>query len=1158
MKTIFISSTFRDMQQERDALAMDVLPEIAAVAAGYGENVSFVDLRWGVDTSELESEAGARKVLSVCLDEIDKSNPYMIILLGERYGWVPGRELLVNAAGDKGYAVEDDFKSVTALEIEYGALSDTGQLDRCLFYMREPLPLDQMSPEARAAFGPESEKHRQQLIALKQKIAAKTGRPIKTYPVSWDAENECVAGLDAFTEMVLRDLKALLAGEWEEAAQMSPPEREIKDSWHIFDSKSGRFSAMQTVCQDYQQEVLADATRLFVLTGKEGCGKSFFLAEMAADFRARGLRVMPFICGNSEYSASAYALMQQAVYFLGTFLNMNSDTAGISFNDDGDDLAWQDLRSRFSLLAEKYARENEPPLVFIIDGLENLNGENALTFDWLPDILPDNIRFVCSCLDSAALKLPILFAANTLVRQVMPLPEAERPRLINGIAAASHKQLHASVIEKLARLPQADDPLYLAMLIERMLIFNSDDFGEIARRGNDMAAINEYLGQIIDTAPRDVNGLCIAVISEAGARINKVLTDHTLRFLSLSRYGLREQDIRAMLAAEGVAYNALDFARLLKYMRPYLMERIDGRIDFAHQNIRSGIIQAMRQPTYKSDSLAFMRYLQTLPVSDPLRSDDMILHAWRCGDEAALVGQVAALDEKTMPGAWLSAVEQLRIIAAASPEWICCAVEDHAGSPDGQSFIAKLADSIGSHFDYSWKEQDALSIILEPLCRELKRQYKAGRTDLPRLVRLQNKLAAAYKIKGRYDAALKLYEEGAAELMSIPQKSGLEKTWLASCWRELAVINDSQGNSRAMLEKCRQAVEIQEEIVKDSGGINDLKNLATAYELLARAENQTGQLESQLKHALKSIEIRTAVLKQEPGAAAGKNLARACSYAVMALSAQGRYEECARYAEKSVEIREPLARELRTPEMLRELALAYNDLAGVYSELSLFDDAVKPFNAAGPIFEKLLESQDTARCKADMANYCNNFSLYLSRQQKYAEALEWMRKAAQKYKEAADELRTVAAREQYESSLVYIEKLEASLPGKPSDLNPAVTPAQKLMGQAAVAMNTGQKIMNTDPAAARQKFETGIEIALQAIGLDPHHRNRNFLAYGYYILATLLKDEPRYQAQCWKNCSDIWIDLYENAPDKQTRNQYRETYDNAKKLRKMARKLGVK
>ena len=98
MKSIFISSTFRDMQAERDALAQIVLPDVAAEAAKHQEDIDFIDLRWGVDTTELESEEGARKVLSVCLDEIEHARPYMIVLLGERYGWVPEQSLIRQAA----------------------------------------------------------------------------------------------------------------------------------------------------------------------------------------------------------------------------------------------------------------------------------------------------------------------------------------------------------------------------------------------------------------------------------------------------------------------------------------------------------------------------------------------------------------------------------------------------------------------------------------------------------------------------------------------------------------------------------------------------------------------------------------------------------------------------------------------------------------------------------------------------------------------------------------------------------------------------------------------------------------------------------------------------------------------------------------------------
>ena len=89
MKNIFISSTFRDMQAERDLVQEKVLPALRKEAGNYGDTVGVIDLRWGVDTSTLETDEGSAKVLTVCLDEIDRSHPYMLIFLGERYGWIP-------------------------------------------------------------------------------------------------------------------------------------------------------------------------------------------------------------------------------------------------------------------------------------------------------------------------------------------------------------------------------------------------------------------------------------------------------------------------------------------------------------------------------------------------------------------------------------------------------------------------------------------------------------------------------------------------------------------------------------------------------------------------------------------------------------------------------------------------------------------------------------------------------------------------------------------------------------------------------------------------------------------------------------------------------------------------------------------------------------
>lgn len=89
MLSILISSTFNDMQAERDIIHQKVVPRLRRVAAGFGESVRLLDLRWGVNTESMSEETAAQKVLDVCLDEIDRCDGYMVCLLGQRYGWIP-------------------------------------------------------------------------------------------------------------------------------------------------------------------------------------------------------------------------------------------------------------------------------------------------------------------------------------------------------------------------------------------------------------------------------------------------------------------------------------------------------------------------------------------------------------------------------------------------------------------------------------------------------------------------------------------------------------------------------------------------------------------------------------------------------------------------------------------------------------------------------------------------------------------------------------------------------------------------------------------------------------------------------------------------------------------------------------------------------------
>ncbi|HTX22095.1 MAG TPA: DUF4062 domain-containing protein [Candidatus Aquilonibacter sp.] len=83
---VFVSSTFRDMAGERDALMTHAWPELRRFCRERQVELVEVDLRWGI----AEEQSKRKETLKFCLDEIHACRPFFIGLLGERYGWTPG------------------------------------------------------------------------------------------------------------------------------------------------------------------------------------------------------------------------------------------------------------------------------------------------------------------------------------------------------------------------------------------------------------------------------------------------------------------------------------------------------------------------------------------------------------------------------------------------------------------------------------------------------------------------------------------------------------------------------------------------------------------------------------------------------------------------------------------------------------------------------------------------------------------------------------------------------------------------------------------------------------------------------------------------------------------------------------------------------------
>src|ERR1700689_2167480 len=85
---VFISSTFADFVEERNALQKQVFPTLAGICAKAGFRFQAIDLRWGVPVESSLDHQAAR----ICLREIERcqtttTRPNFVALLGDRYGW---------------------------------------------------------------------------------------------------------------------------------------------------------------------------------------------------------------------------------------------------------------------------------------------------------------------------------------------------------------------------------------------------------------------------------------------------------------------------------------------------------------------------------------------------------------------------------------------------------------------------------------------------------------------------------------------------------------------------------------------------------------------------------------------------------------------------------------------------------------------------------------------------------------------------------------------------------------------------------------------------------------------------------------------------------------------------------------------------------------
>lgn len=565
---VFVSSTFRDMQAEREELIKRVFPQLRRMCEQRGVAWSEVDLRWGV-TDEQKAEGA---VLPICLAEIDRSRPYFIGLLGQRYGWVPD-EVPSGLVDQLPWLSHLGGTSVTEMEILHGVLNDPASADHAFFYLRDPAWVDgrpgedqaalteSASDDEIAALGPEAAEaaaaaRRTRLDELKRAVTV-AGPPSWQYP---DPQ--------ALGARVLADFGALIDRLYPELDTPDALARDA-DAHRAFGAAQLPGHVVRPALNAQLDTFATSSNPPLLVTGEVGAGATEVVIGWLhawRDSHPDDVIVEHHVGANAaaaEWTAMADRLAR-------------SIARGHGFEDDhGDHTDAATSRVMLWTALSRAGRATRRTVIAVTgaDLLTDVDGAPDLT--WLPKQGAATLRIVLSSNGGRPAAEMHRRGWPTLV--VPALDEAERRELIRSFLGRYSKSLDEVHVARLVAAPATGNALFLRTVLDEL------------RQHGDHFTLGQVIGRHLGATTVDaLLELVLARYEADFERDRPGLVGDAMRALWAARRGLSEPELLDLLGGRGEPLPGAIWSPLLLAAEAGVVTR-SGQLAFATESHRLAV-----------------------------------------------------------------------------------------------------------------------------------------------------------------------------------------------------------------------------------------------------------------------------------------------------------------------------------------------------------------------------------------------------------------------------------------------------------------------------------------------------------------------------------------------------------------------------------------
>ncbi len=531
---VFISSTFKDLHEEREHLVRTIFPEIRMRCRERGIIFTEVDLRWGLT----DENYILGQIIRTCLEEIDRCRPYFIGITGDRYGFIPeltdihkDPELLARYPWIEDAVMEE--ASIIDMEFRYGALDAPESVPAGRFFFRErDISEGETTEGAR-------------LENLKDRVRS-GGHRVAEFD---DPET--------LGRLIHGELLEIIRRDFSHTAFPTPLERERARHEAFALSRRVAYIPNATYLKRLNEHARGNSAPL-VVCGGPGSGKSALIAFWAEQFRKRnpGAHIVEHYVGIGSGATDHHAVMEHLMMEIGERF---SDA--ISSRKDPGTISHE--------FADIIDRIGNRQILLVVDGVDKLSGDGPDP-EWIPDRLPSGVGLIVTTASGVA-------AARLRSRgwerlDLGPLSEEEREAIVVRFLSEYRKALRVDLVRRISADPRCGQPLFLRTMLEELRLFGRHE--ELDREVERFLAV---------TGPED---LFQKVLERFENDFSPETIRDTMSLIRMSDGGLSEIDLveitgisrmRISALVTALDYHLLPNGDLLTFFHDFLRRAVEER-----------------------------------------------------------------------------------------------------------------------------------------------------------------------------------------------------------------------------------------------------------------------------------------------------------------------------------------------------------------------------------------------------------------------------------------------------------------------------------------------------------------------------------------------------------------------------------------------------